>query len=285
MASAERLWHLMRRVCRAIRDVREEGPVGRARLLLPNPADRFVGDVFAEVIALLRRLGWFDAGRAVEQNRHELIHLTAQETVELLEARARGPAVEWAGDALLPGRGLMTLAKVPCVVSVEFENLADVGAGVGNHPRRAGPRRAEFGDDAHVHRVVVASGEHCCARWRTQRCGVHVVVAQPAFCQTLCRRHLDTAAKGARNAEAHIIYKYDHHIWRTFWSVQHGLRRGVGCSGIKGDRTPIWLIRNWKNFASYPYILCHGLFSCSSSRARAVTASRGTINQDVAGQR
>src|SRR6185295_5537420 len=111
----------MRRVGRAIRDVRQEGSVWRAGLLFPNPRDRFVRHVVGEMIAFLRSPGWVDAGRAIEQNRYELVHLTAQEAVELLEAGTGGPAIKRARDALFPRRDLMSLAKISRVIPVELE--------------------------------------------------------------------------------------------------------------------------------------------------------------------
>src|SRR5262245_53462240 len=132
----------MRRVGRAIRDVREKRPVWSARLLFANPRDRFVRHVLTEVIALLRSLWRLDTSRAIEQNGHELAHLTAEKAVEFLKSRTGGPTIKRARDALFPGGDLMGLAKVARVIAVELEDFADCGAGVGPHSRRTGPRRA-----------------------------------------------------------------------------------------------------------------------------------------------
>src|SRR5262249_13592586 len=147
VASPETVWHLMRRMRGAIRHVRKERPIGRGRLLFPDPRDRLVGQVFTQVIALLRGLWRIDACSAVEQHRLELIHLAAEKAVELLEACASRPAIEWTRDALFPGRHLMALAELPGVVPVELEDFGDRCARVRNHPGGSGPRRAELRDD------------------------------------------------------------------------------------------------------------------------------------------
>src|SRR5262245_22060914 len=82
VASAECFGHLMWRVRRTIRDVCQEGSVRRACLLLSNPGNSLIGKILAKVIALFRSPGWVDPGRAVVQNRHELIHLTAQKAIK-----------------------------------------------------------------------------------------------------------------------------------------------------------------------------------------------------------
>ena len=84
--------HVMRRVRRTGREVDEERLVGHERLLLPDPVDRLVGHVLGEVVALLRRPVRLDRRRAVVDRGRVLVRLSADEAVEVLEARRRRSA-------------------------------------------------------------------------------------------------------------------------------------------------------------------------------------------------
>src|SRR6188474_3284140 len=68
------------------REIDEERLVGRHRLLLTDPADRFVGQVFRQVIALLGSPVWLDRRRSVVERRVVLVVFAADEPVEVLEA-------------------------------------------------------------------------------------------------------------------------------------------------------------------------------------------------------
>ena len=81
------------RVRRAGREVDEERLVRHQRLLLADPADRLVGHVLGEVVALLRRRSRLDRRRALVERRVVLVGLAADEAVEVLEAAAAGRPV------------------------------------------------------------------------------------------------------------------------------------------------------------------------------------------------
>ena len=84
------LRHVMRGVRGARREVHEERLVGHQRLLLAHPADRLVGQILGEVVALLGRLRRLDRRRALIQRRVPLVVLAADEAVEVLEPAAAG---------------------------------------------------------------------------------------------------------------------------------------------------------------------------------------------------
>ena len=98
----------------ARREVDEEGLLGSQRLLEPHPLDGFVRQIGRHVVVGIV-VGNLDWGHAVVQERRPLVGLTADEPVELVEPRTRGPTVVRARYAHLPRRGLMVLfRKRPC---------------------------------------------------------------------------------------------------------------------------------------------------------------------------
>ena len=117
---------VVRRVGRARREVDEERLVGDERLLLADPADRLVGHVLHEVIALFGRLLHFDRRGALVERGIPLMRLAADEAVEVLEAAAaRRPGVERAGRARLPHRHFMALAELRRGVAVQLQRPGD----------------------------------------------------------------------------------------------------------------------------------------------------------------
>ena len=150
--------HMVRRVRRARREVDEERLVAHQRLLLPNPANRLVGHVLGEVVALLRRLPGLDRGRPLVDGRVVLIRLPADEAVEVLEpAAAARPRVERAERARLPDGDLVALPELGGRVAVELQRLGQRRARVrpdGVVPRCRG---RDLRDPTHADRVVVAA--------------------------------------------------------------------------------------------------------------------------------
>ncbi len=110
------LGHVVRRVRRAGSEVDEGGLVGRHGLLVPDPGPRLVRHVGHEMV--FRVVRQFEVRDAVVDQRRPLVGLAAEETVELVEALPRRPAVERPRDADLPGRGLVPLAERGRAVAV-----------------------------------------------------------------------------------------------------------------------------------------------------------------------
>ena len=75
-----------------------------------DEADRLVGEVGGQVIALLRRLRRLDLMIVVDQLGVVLVRVAAEEAVVALEAAAERPAVVGPGRAGLLGRRQVPLA-------------------------------------------------------------------------------------------------------------------------------------------------------------------------------
>ena len=190
------LRHVVRRVGRARREVDEERLVRHQRLLLADPADRPVGQVLGEVVALLGRRRRLDRRRAVVQRRIPLVVLAADEPVERLEpAAARRPRVERAHRRRLPHRHLVALAELRRRVAVQLQRHRQRRLGVRPQRAVARRRRRRLGDAAHPDRVVVAAGQQRLPGRRAQRRGVEPVVPQPAGGEPLGGRRAGTARR------------------------------------------------------------------------------------------
>ena len=161
-------------------EVNEERLVGHERLLLADPADRLVGHVLHQVIALFRRLLDFDRGRPLVERRIPLVRLAADEAVEVLEAAAAGrPGVERSRRAGLPHRHLMAFAELRRGVAVQLQRLGDRRAGVRQDRAVAWRAAGDLRDAAHADRVMVAPGQQRLARRRTERGRVKTVYFSP----------------------------------------------------------------------------------------------------------
>ena len=117
--------------------------------------NRLVGHVRGEVVVLhLRRR---HARHAVVDQRIPLVRLASDEAVELVEALVRRPAVEGAGDARFPRRGLVPLAEGAGAVAVQPKHLGQGRDAIRNGARVAGKRRRGLHDGTGVGLVMVAA--------------------------------------------------------------------------------------------------------------------------------
>src|SRR4051812_48562362 len=98
----------------------------------------------------------------------------------MLEARARRPAIEWAGRARLPERDLVTFTELCRGVAIQFEDLRERCAGIRAYGGVAWRRRGHFRDAAHTHRVMVPAAQQRRARRGANRGGMKAGVFQPA---------------------------------------------------------------------------------------------------------
>jgi hypothetical protein len=235
---------VVRRVDGAGREVDECRFFGRQRLLVLDPGARLLRHVGHEVV--VRVVRQLDHGRAVIQKRRPLVGLAADEAVELVEALARRPTVERAGDARLPDRRLMPFAEGRGGIAVQAQHLGQRCGRAGNLASVAGHAGGHLGDVAHVHLVMVAPGVERRARRRTQRRGVEVVVAQALLGEAIERRHRDRPAEAARHAEAHVVDQHDHHVGRALRRLDLEARRHRHVTrvklGVDGPRR----LRDWQ---------------------------------------
>ena len=94
------------------------------------------------------------------------------------EAASKRPTVIGAGRRGRFRGGQMPLADGVGVIAMLQENLGEEAIFKGNVAIATRIARRAFGDAGHAIGVVVAPGEHTRARGRTERGGVHVVIAQ-----------------------------------------------------------------------------------------------------------
>src|SRR5258708_26012212 len=87
---------------------------------------------------------WFDLVHAVINERRPLVGLTADEAVELVEARAGRPAVGWTGRAHLPCCGLVRFAERRRAVAIEPQHLCQRCDAVWALPGLSGKRCGGF---------------------------------------------------------------------------------------------------------------------------------------------
>jgi hypothetical protein len=206
--------HMVRRMRRTRSEVHKERLVRHQRLLLADPADRLVGHVHGEVVALLGRRLRLHRGGALVDRRVVLVRLPTDEAVEVLKPRARRPRIKRAHGAALPDRHLMALTELRRRIAIQPQRLRQRSARVRPDRAVARRRRGQLSDHAHPHRMVVTAGEQRRPRRRAQRRGVEAVVLQPARRQPLRSRCLTRPAKRARRAETDIIKQDHQHIRR-----------------------------------------------------------------------
>src|SRR5215467_6885906 len=99
-------------VCRAESEVDEKRLVRDERLLLPDPTDGLVGQIFRQVVTFFGCTLRLDRRRSVIQRRVILVVLSANEAVEMFEARTSRPVVERAHRARLKDRHFMAFPEL-----------------------------------------------------------------------------------------------------------------------------------------------------------------------------
>ena len=161
----------------AARPVHEERLVRLERLVLAQPVDRVVGEVFAQVVALVpASCGGSDAGGVAHQARLVLRRFAGEEAVEVLEAVAGRPVVERAGGGRLLGGRVVPLAERRGAVAVVLQHLGHSGAALRDDAGVAVPVVGQLGDLPVADAVMVAARQQRRAGRRTHRRGVEAVV-------------------------------------------------------------------------------------------------------------
>ena len=206
---------MVRRVGRARREVHEERLVRHQRLLLADPADRLVGEILRQVVALLGGQVGLDGRRAVIQRGRVLVRLAADEPVEVLEAAADArPCGERTHRAGLPDGDLVALAELRRGVTIELQRLGQRGARVRADRAIAWRRCGDLRDAAHPHGVVIPTAQQRGTRRRAQGRRVEARVLQAFGGETLERRCPARPAERAVRAEAGVIDEDDEHVRR-----------------------------------------------------------------------
>ena len=216
---------MVRRVRRTRREVHEERLLWRQRLLRLDPADRPVGQILGQVIALLRRLLRLDRVSTVVERRVVLVVLAADEPVERLEATAaRRPRIERSHGRRLPRRHLVTLAELSRRIAVQLQRCCERSLRVRTHPSRPGSRRRGLRDHPHPDRVMIAARQQRGSCRRAQRSRVEPRVGKPASCSRSATGISRRPTKRTRGAEPDIV-EQDHENIRGALGRQQRLDR------------------------------------------------------------
>ena len=102
--------------------VHEEGLIGQESFLLTNPANRFLRQIFRQVVALFGSSGGFDGGGAFVQGRIPLVIFAANEAIEIFKAAApRWPRIKWPHRAGLPDGYFMAFAKLSRRIAIQLQ--------------------------------------------------------------------------------------------------------------------------------------------------------------------
>ena len=194
-----------------------------------------VGHIRREVIAGFVLV--LDARDAVVDRGRPLVGLAADEAIELVEARARRPAIVRTGDRDFPGRRLVVLAEGGRAVAVHPQDLGQWRHAFGADAGIARKAGGEFHDRARIVDVVIAAGQERGTRRAAERGRVEPIVAQSLRGHFFQRRHMDRAAEGAAVAETDVVDQHDYDIRRALGRLDLEARRrlGVPCIELVDD--------------------------------------------------
>ena len=151
--------HVVRGVHGAEREVQEEGLARRPLLLVLHHADGLVGQVLAQVVALLGPARRLDVVVVADQVRGPVVGVALEEPVVALEAEAERPGVERPGGRALPARREVPFADGHGRVAGVAQEAGERGGRLGQAGVVAGEGQRDVGQEAHPDRVVVAPGE------------------------------------------------------------------------------------------------------------------------------
>ena len=139
---------MMRRMCGTGGEVDEERLIRRQRLLETHPVDCLIGHVRGEVVVGV--FGRLHFRGSVMDNGCPLVRLATDEAVELVEAAAGRPAIEWAGRTDFPRWHFVVLAKCRCAVTVQTQHLRHRSDAFRSDPLVAGEGRSDLLDGTAV---------------------------------------------------------------------------------------------------------------------------------------
>ena len=108
---------------RAARPVHEEWLVRLEGLLPLQPANGVIGEVFAEVVALLHRFRLRHVGCVADQVRLIVRGLTGEEPVEVFEAEACRPVLERTRRGGFLGGRVVPLPPGACGIAISLQHF------------------------------------------------------------------------------------------------------------------------------------------------------------------
>ena len=182
---------------------------------LAEVADGAVGEIDAEVIAVLRTRRRRDRVVVLEQRRHELMRLAAVKSVPALKAAPARPGVARRGRV-----GLVLGREVPLAdghrhVAVRGEDLGHEAVLARHSSPVAREADGEIGDSPHRVRVVVAAREQAGARSASTAtwCGSWRAAPRPR--PGVDVRRGDVGAVAPELGVADVVEHDDQHVRRT----------------------------------------------------------------------
>ena len=194
--------------------VEEERLVGRDGLRVTDELERLVGDVRAEVVALLRWLRLVDGVVVVDEVGIPLVRLRPEEPVEALEAAAERPLRLPRGKGHLIGGRQVPLADGVGVPAALAEHLGDGRALERNVAVHARVAVGCLGDAGHPVRRVVPAGHQARAGRRAERRRVEVRVREAALGDPVDVRRLDQPAERLHRRVADVVEDDVEHVRR-----------------------------------------------------------------------
>ena len=231
-------WYMVRSMGRARSVVDEKGAVRRDGLLLADVPDGLVGERIVEGVVTLLALRDLhrDRRRAAVENRLPLVHFSADEAVEVIEALQARPPVEWSGDTRLPIGDVVILSDECGAVPALAQNLREHRRVLGNLPAVTRIAVANLRDHAGPGGMVVASGEQGGAGGRAERRGMEARVAQAHFRHAIEVRRGNLSSKGSPLSESRVVDQDDQHVRRPGGSLRESdcprLRVLVGAADL-----------------------------------------------------
>ena len=206
------LRRLMRRMGRARREVEEKRLPGINRLVIAQEANRVVGQVLGQVIAILRRLGRRDEMIVVGQLGVELIGLAAEEAVVAVEAALQRPLVERTGLRGFLHWREMPLAQREGRVVLVAQHFGDGRRVARDRPAHVRIARVEVADRTHADCVMISPGQQRGAGRRAERRDVEVGEAEAVGRQTVDVWRIDRRSVAVQMREAQIVEEDDQHV-------------------------------------------------------------------------
>ena len=170
-----------------------------------NPADRFVCDVFGEVVTLFGRLWLWNRARASVKSWVILVGFTLIESVEVIKPQSSGPTVERARRADFALGRVVPFTEHGRCISIVAQDLSDQGRTLGDDPCVPGKPGAHFDHGTGASAVVISPCKQCGASLRALCRRVKTVVDQTFAGKLIQVRRWHWTAKRAAHSEADII--------------------------------------------------------------------------------
>jgi hypothetical protein len=206
-------------------EVHEERLVRRDHVGVADEADRLVGQILREVVAVIWSSRRAHGMVVVREIRVPLIGLAGQEPVVAVEASPQRPCVERPCHRLLSRHAEVPLAERERVVTLLRQDLGHEPVLEGHPAVVARVPGRPFADRAHRVRVVVAAGHDAGTGRRAEPGGVEVGVLETLVGHALQVRCVHETAVRRQLTEPNVVQHVEQHVRRTISSLLRGRPR------------------------------------------------------------